>query len=625
LFPGTTVPSSALIISLFSLFGLGNSDRFSVGYAIMRCILVDRPWDCTPSNALEELFWDPAPTKLFPRARKPNTFWLKELDFQAHGTNLLWRLVTENSDIKQLQRNPLFPYDPVTNPILHELPPPNTDIREMLLLAVEVLLQLWGQYKLVIFTTLAGIPAVLLGWLLTRTIRPGLAPLMWKWPVLGLGLDFNRDPVSLVQKGMEGHRAMVFGIDLPNQQQFVIHTAQDMDVITRDGPYERLFSLREFLRSIGFDLIVGSANFESDFHTNLIREHLLNPLILQGFSRTVAHASHQFFIDRPLVPPSSDSHHYDSLNATLDQYIAYVMSRCFAGLNDFDNQALIDLFIKFNADAVKAMGFSTFLPKFLRFLARMPITKDFEAIRKILMPPIARARQRLNENNVKDTNFLNFILPRITDDAEASDMVAILVFVGLTNLQATLSSCVLDIINRNGFQSHIIASLAHANENNISSQRNQPWQTLRSAALESIRLSGPATGPARQLKKSWRYPSSASLSIPAGKAVALSAWYRHREAVDFGGDAAEYKPDRFMTSDPTIGGNQFISWGLNTKHMCPGRWFALQSIQLMVKALLEQYEFVPDKVLTDAEKYKYSGGSVVRTPVGVTVIPRYAT
>jgi hypothetical protein len=43
LFPGTTMPVSALIPSLFSLFGVGNSDRFSPGFAVMRCILVDKP------------------------------------------------------------------------------------------------------------------------------------------------------------------------------------------------------------------------------------------------------------------------------------------------------------------------------------------------------------------------------------------------------------------------------------------------------------------------------------------------------------------------------------------------------------------------------------------------------
>lgn len=82
---------SALIPSLFSLFGVGNSDRFSPGFAVMRCILVDKPWNCQPSNALEELLWAPKPTKQFPNARWFDSFWMKELDLQAHGTNLLWR------------------------------------------------------------------------------------------------------------------------------------------------------------------------------------------------------------------------------------------------------------------------------------------------------------------------------------------------------------------------------------------------------------------------------------------------------------------------------------------------------------------------------------------------------
>ncbi|KAJ7691444.1 hypothetical protein B0H17DRAFT_1133752 [Mycena rosella] len=41
-FPGTTMPHSqisALIPSLFSFFGVGNSDRFSPGYAVLCCIL----------------------------------------------------------------------------------------------------------------------------------------------------------------------------------------------------------------------------------------------------------------------------------------------------------------------------------------------------------------------------------------------------------------------------------------------------------------------------------------------------------------------------------------------------------------------------------------------------------
>ncbi|KAF5630065.1 hypothetical protein F52700_7423 [Fusarium sp. NRRL 52700] len=117
-FPGTTVPKSALIISLFSLFGMGNSDRFSIGFAMMRCLLVDRPWDCHPSNALEDLIWEPKDVPGFPNFRFYSDFWVKELDLPAHGTNLLWRLITENSEINCVQRSPLFPPDKDTNPIL---------------------------------------------------------------------------------------------------------------------------------------------------------------------------------------------------------------------------------------------------------------------------------------------------------------------------------------------------------------------------------------------------------------------------------------------------------------------------------------------------------------------------
>jgi peroxidase len=129
------MPTSALIPSLFSLFGVGNSDRFSPGFASMRCFIVDKPWDCHPSNALEDLLWKPHPTDLFPHARWVDEFWANELDLPAQGQNLLFRwgdisclycdrshlslrLITENSGTRCVQKNPLFPYDPNTNPIV---------------------------------------------------------------------------------------------------------------------------------------------------------------------------------------------------------------------------------------------------------------------------------------------------------------------------------------------------------------------------------------------------------------------------------------------------------------------------------------------------------------------------
>ncbi|KAJ9415845.1 hypothetical protein QL093DRAFT_2427964 [Fusarium oxysporum] len=68
---------------------MGNSDRFSIGFAMMRCLLVDRPWDCHPSNALEDMIWERKDVPGFSNFRFYSDFWVKELDLPAYGTNLL--------------------------------------------------------------------------------------------------------------------------------------------------------------------------------------------------------------------------------------------------------------------------------------------------------------------------------------------------------------------------------------------------------------------------------------------------------------------------------------------------------------------------------------------------------
>ncbi len=78
------------------------------------------------------------PTDEFPNFRFYDTFWMDELDFPAHGQSLLWRLVAENSEIKCLQKNPLFPMDPENNPVLCSLPPPGVDIKVIASTLVEV-------------------------------------------------------------------------------------------------------------------------------------------------------------------------------------------------------------------------------------------------------------------------------------------------------------------------------------------------------------------------------------------------------------------------------------------------------------------------------------------------------
>ena len=171
-FPHTSVPTSSLIISLFNLVAVGNSDRFSIGFTAMRCLLVDKPWDCHPSNALEELLWQRIPRPGFPNFRFYDHFWMTELDFQAHGRNMLWRIITENTNIKCLQRDPLFPVDPKTNPVVCSLSKDATDMKLLLSTLIEVALAWASMHRYALAVSLA---ALLLGRLIYYgRANPGL-------------------------------------------------------------------------------------------------------------------------------------------------------------------------------------------------------------------------------------------------------------------------------------------------------------------------------------------------------------------------------------------------------------------------------------------------------------------
>ena len=204
------------------------------------------------------------------------------------------------------------------------------------------------------------------------------------------------------------------------------------------------------------------------------------------------------------------------------------------------------------------------------------------------------------------------------------DLVAVVVCVGLLNLQYTFRSTILDIINQPGLQDLVKPSLSQATTSNIEAfePKSSEWRLLRSATFESIRLTGPITGPARICLENVPLRSDPDQSLPKGQVATLSAYHTHRQPWAWGNDADRYNHRRFEGTDPPIGEPSFISWGLKGPHLCPGRWFAVQTIQIMVKVLLDQYEFTPDEVLGNDDKYVYSAGNVGRKQVGVTVRKR---
>lgn len=419
-FPGTTVPKSALIISLFSLFGMGNSDRFSIGFAMMHCLLVDQPWDCHPTNALEELLWKPQNVSEFSNFRFYDTFWLNELDIQAHGTNLLWRLITENSEIQCVQQSPLFPEDPVTNPILCSLPRASPDVAELELTGTEVITNLAKQYMAqIIVVLLAGVTAIAIYNYRKNFDTP---PVMSGWPVLGEALAFQKNPLTILQQGFDKYGASpsrCFGIQLASFRHYVLTDRKDLEMMKKDNPHRVKFSLHQFLQSLNSSIITQKVNFDSDLHTKLIRTNFGDPKTVALFGRVIETASKEFLKRTPLARKGMPGEHAGGINDWINEYITFVVSRCVVGPDGYDNADLIRTFLKFNDDAVATMGLSTLLPGFLQFLAAFSIKKDFKMVQKLTLPIIAK-RRKLAVDNRQEPVFLDYIIDAVDDDQRAA-------------------------------------------------------------------------------------------------------------------------------------------------------------------------------------------------------------
>ena len=424
MFPGTTVPKTALIISLFSLFGMGNSDRFSIGFAIMRCLLVDKPWDCHPSNALEEILWIKKPKKGFPNFRFLDEFWLTEMDFQAHGTNLLWRLVTENTEIECLQQKPLYPVDPITNPVLCTLPYQKVDHFNIAVISAQI-------GKVVIKSHAWKATALLIATLLLiisyfrDSKDPHVPPVLKGWPILGEALTFQKDPRKLLEYGYQRFGKTLsrsFGIRLASFTHFVLAQSVDLELMLDDNEYEAKFSLHEFFKIINIAIITRNENFESDLHSKLMRNHLSNPETVSRFQETVDHASNLFLRRNPLVLQGKSSERHQGLNDYITRYITFVTSRCMVGADSFDNPKLLQTFMEFNNNAIEAMGLGQLLPGFLQFIASRTINKNFKTIRKVLIPVIQRRKSYPPGKRDELINFLDFILDTVTDSERAAGM-----------------------------------------------------------------------------------------------------------------------------------------------------------------------------------------------------------
>ncbi|XP_069706914.1 24-hydroxycholesterol 7-alpha-hydroxylase isoform X1 [Phaenicophaeus curvirostris] len=110
---------------------------------------------------------------------------------------------------------------------------------------------------------------------------------------------------------------------------------------------------------------------------------------------------------------------------------------------------------------------------------------------------------------------------------------------------------------------------------------------IKWCALEAIRLRSPGA----ITKKVVNPIKIHNFTVPAGDMLMLSPYWFHRNPKYFP-DPEVFKPDRWKEANLEKNAflDSFVAFG-GGKHQCPGRWFAIMEIQLLVVLFLYKYEF----------------------------------
>jgi len=369
--------------------------------------------------------------------------------------------------------------------------------------------------------------------------------------------------------------------------------------------------------------VVGRHNFAQDLHASVIRRKLETERaqVLPAMAEVVSQTVNDWLDKNPLTDT-------DDISDSLKHLMAYVMSRVCLGRVGFDDPELIAAYIGLNTDSGVVFQISNLLPSpIARMFSDIKVHKHYAIIKKKILPVIHQRRKLQTGASVdeKADDLLGFFLDVSNDDTSVAELVAGIVIGGLINVSVGVTNGLYDIIAVPGLQTNI---LSRASPEKFVPDRtsNGQWDKLRSAVLETLRLSACVFGPVRKIiVDDFKLGSDPRLVLPKGSGIAASPYLVHYDNNVYP-NANEYVYNRFTgATDAATGSAKYVTFGLPS-HTCPGRYFAIQTVSIALNAILNKYDVQLRGILPVGDRYTYLVGEVVmpRKPLALKVTRRLA-
>ncbi|GJE90628.1 cytochrome P450 [Phanerochaete sordida] len=432
----------------------------------------------------------------------------------------------------------------------------------------------------------------------------------------------NGGAPTIIEEGYRKYKGRVFRVADLNRWTVVVSTPALIEEL-RKAPEEAL-SFHEGIRySLQLDHTFGRDAIEHEYHIPVIRTQLtrhLTPLFADIYDEIV-----QSFADGM---PATERWTSVPVLKTIMRVVSRTSNRIFVGLPYCRDPAFCELGVRFAVDVIKTGVALHLTPIFLRPLVGKlisPASKRVEEGKAIIGKLLEDRLKLFKEHSDSDwpdkpSDMIQWLIEEANEEERTVDSLVLRILVVNFAAIHTSSTSFTHALHTLAAHPECVAPLREEIEGIV---RVEGWtkaavqrmRKLDSFMKECQRLNGlGALAMSRIAVQDYTFADGTR--VPKGTLVmAVSRSMHHDDAV-YAPDADAFDPWRFARMREADGdaslkhqmvhtSSDYVSFG-HGKHACPGRFFAVNELKLMMAHILLTYDVRPEAVIPSGRWIRHS-------------------
>ncbi|CEP15452.1 hypothetical protein [Parasitella parasitica] len=352
-----------------------------------------------------------------------------------------------------------------------------------------------------------------------------------------------------------------------------------------------LFTDREMILSSKANAVVVKAVLTSQ------RVPLLIPTIQEGLERGAHVLLNQ---DGPTIVKKP--------SIFLQNYVAYMSVGSLIGEEVAKETEVIKSFAEFTGDIIGNVSYFVFLPKFLHSYI-LPFLqtsyKHHHVMEKYVMPMIAERREKLRlakeagQEHELSRDFLQCLAeyvymdeegnPTLFTEKELAHNVLMVAFAAVHTTSTNLSYCIYWLIARPDLKEKLLDEINRVTPGKTRVTHddllNMPF--LNNFVRESLRQSVDRLAVQKKVMHDYTYYNG--YQVPKGRMIHTTTRQMNFGETSGRSSIEDMDPDMSMNKPCATPARDFLTFGMG-KHLCPGRFFAIQEIMMSLVYLLKHYD-----------------------------------